>query len=68
MPAAPEVELESGNEADRVIRWRIRALERSGFDPESARQLGERLDVDAHRAADLLRSGCPAETVVRILL
>jgi hypothetical protein len=68
MPAAPELDVEHENEAERVIRWRVNELERAGYDADSARALAERLDVDLHRAADLLRSGCPAETALKILL
>jgi hypothetical protein len=68
MPAAPELDVESENEAERVIRWRCRELVRAGYDSESAQALAERLDVDLHRAADLLRSGCPAATALQILL
>jgi hypothetical protein len=67
MPAAPELDIES-SEAERVLRWRSDELERAGYDPERAKLLAERPDVDIHRAADLLRFGCPAETALRILL
>jgi hypothetical protein len=68
MPTAPELELESGNDGDRVRLWRTAELVRAGYDPESARKLAENVEVDIHRAADLLRRGCDVETALRILL
>jgi hypothetical protein len=66
MPAA-EVHIQE-TEQERVERWRAEELERGGFDHESAVQLASRHDVDLHRAIELIRSGCPAETALRILL
>jgi len=66
MPAA-EIHIQE-TEQQRVERWRAEELERSGYDHESAVQLASRADVDLHRAIELLRSGCPAETALRILL
>ena len=68
MPAAPELDIQQENESERVMRWRMDELERAGYDAESAHALAERLDVDLHRAADLLRQGCPAEVALKILL
>jgi hypothetical protein len=55
-------------ELARVVDWRKAELERAGYDERGARRLAERLDVDLHRAIGLLKSGCPAETALRILL
>jgi hypothetical protein len=68
VPAAKQLELEQEGEANRVIQWRRDELERAGYDTLGAKALAERLDVDLHYAIDLLRSGCPAETAVKILL
>jgi hypothetical protein len=57
---------ENGEESD-VIRWRRAALRRAGYDEESARELARRIDVDLHRAVDLVRAGCPPELAYRIL-
>jgi hypothetical protein len=65
MPAVDEV-LET--ELERVERWRAELLVRSGYDPTDAAGLAARLDVDLHRAIDLLQSGCPAELALQILL
>lgn len=55
-------------ELARVVDWRKAELVRAGYDDRAARRLAERLDVDLHRAIDLLRVGCPPETALRILL
>jgi hypothetical protein len=63
-----ESELVIETELGRVVEWRLRELRRGGYAEDDARRIAERVDVDLHRAIDLLRSGCPAETAVRILL
>jgi hypothetical protein len=55
-------------ENERVVRWRAEELERAGYDPISAAQLAARPDVDLHRAANLIESGCSPELALRILL
>jgi hypothetical protein len=54
--------------ADHVRRWRLDQLRRAGYGETAAAQLSERDDVDLHEAIDLVRSGCPPETALRILL
>jgi hypothetical protein len=66
--SAIESELVFENELGRVVEWRLRALKRAGYEERDARELAERVDVDLHRAIDLLRGGCPPETAARILL
>jgi hypothetical protein len=56
---------ENGEESD-VIRWRRAALRRAGYDEASARELARRIDVDLHRAVDVVRAGCPPELAYRI--
>lgn len=63
-----ESELIVETELGRVVEWRMGELRRAGYEEQDARRLAERVDVDLHRAIDLIRSGCPAETAVRILL
>lgn len=63
-----ESELLVETELGRVVEWRMRELRRAGYEERDARRLAERVDVDLHRAIDLIRSGCPVETAVRILL
>ena len=64
-----EIELpgENGEESD-VIRWRRAALLRAGYDEASARKLARRIDVDLHRAVDIVRAGCPPELAYRIFV
>jgi hypothetical protein len=63
---AAEITIESEN--DRVVRWRAEALERAGYDHDSAASLAARPDVDLHRATALLEQGCTPELALRILL
>jgi hypothetical protein len=63
-----EAEVLYDSELARVIDWRRRELQRAGFDEQSARDIAERVEIDLHGAIDLLKSGCPLETAVRILL
>ena len=58
----PETEIE------RVERWRAEALERVGYDADSAALLAARTDVDLHRAITLVEHGCSPEVALRILL
>ena len=51
-----------------VIRWRFSQLARSGYGIEDAITLATHLDVDLHRAADLVARGCTPSLALRILL
>ena len=64
---APAVE-STETEQERIERWRADALERAGYSPEQAAELSVRMDIDLHRAAELLANGCSAELAVQILL
>jgi hypothetical protein len=66
--SAIESELLIESELGRVVEWRLRELKRAGYSDADARELAERIDVDLHRAIDLVRGGCPADTAARILL
>jgi hypothetical protein len=55
------------SEHERVLDWRFDALEDAGFNPVAALVLAES-GVDHHVAANLLASGCPHDTALRILL
>jgi hypothetical protein len=55
-------------EAEKVERWRAEALEKVGYDLESALELASRPDVDLHQAVELVEAGCPPELALRILL
>jgi hypothetical protein len=65
---AAETETRAGTEIERIERWRAEALERAGYDSNIAQQLAARLDIDLHRAMDLLAQGCPQEVALKILL
>jgi hypothetical protein len=65
---AAELELDLDTESERVMRWRIEALERAGYAAATARELAERSYIDLHTAMKLLRGGCAPDTAVRILL
>ena len=55
-------------EQELVERWRAEELERAGYPADAAAELAMRTDVDLHRAAELLKSGCSPELAVQILL
>jgi hypothetical protein len=57
---APEIEL--------VEQWRLAALERAGYDTESAAILAASHEIDLHRAVELLDRGCPLHLALQILL
>jgi hypothetical protein len=67
----PAAELEFDvreKEAERVRAWRLEELQRAGYERKMARTLAERADVDLHLATALLKSGCPVNTALRILI
>jgi hypothetical protein len=55
-------------ELELVEQWRHEALERAGYDWESATVLAASHDVDLHRAVELLERGCSIELALQILL
>jgi len=55
-------------EAENVLRWRFQELVRNGYDPGEAMILASHVEVDLHRATDLVALGCPTATAMRILL
>ena len=67
--SAAELELVVGvSERDRIEQWRHEALERAGYDPESAIVLAASHDIDLHNAVSLLERGCTVELALQILL
>jgi hypothetical protein len=56
------------HEAKKVLRWRLRALTAAGYELDDAVVLASHVELDLHRATDLVRRGCPSATAVRILL
>lgn len=65
---ATETEILFESELERVVGWRLQELLRAGYAEPGARDLAERVEIDLHRAVDLLKSGCPEATALRILL
>ena len=66
--SAAELEVLYVSEIDRIEQWRHEALERAGYDPESALVLAASHDVDLHQAVGLLERGCSVELALQILL
>jgi hypothetical protein len=66
--SAAELEMLYVSEIDRVEQWRHDALERAGYDSESAFVLAASHDVDLHAAVGLLERGCSIDLALQILL
>lgn len=66
--SAAELEIVHATEKDRIEQWRHEALERAGYDPESAIVLAASHDIDLHAAVHLLERGCSVELALQILL
>ena len=54
--------------AEEVLCWRFEQLIVAGFSAGDAAILASHVEVDLHRASDLVGRGCPHETALRILL
>jgi hypothetical protein len=52
---------------DSVRQWRLEVLLRAGYQLEDASEIAFQLEIDLHQATDLVRSGCPSATAVKIL-
>jgi hypothetical protein len=50
-----------------VFCWRMARLEDAGLSGPQAVGLAVRSNIDLHEALALIRSGCPADTALRIL-
>lgn len=66
--SAAELETLYVSEIDRIEQWRHEALERAGYDAESAFVLAASHDVDLHAAVSLLERGCTVDLALQILL
>jgi len=55
-------------EATQILRWRLRTLAAAGYDLDDAVVVASNVQIDLHRAVELVRRGCPSGTAVRILL
>jgi hypothetical protein len=67
MTAAQFEQLEE-SEAVEVLRWRFDVLLRIGFDIEQAAVIAANVEIDLHAAEDLIRTGCPRDLALQILL
>jgi hypothetical protein len=59
---------EKRHEERLVLGWRYEELVRAGYSERDAMVIADRVDVDLHCAIQLVESGCPAKTALRILL
>lgn len=66
--SAAELQIVQASERDRIEQWRHEALERAGYDPESAIVLAASPEIDLHAAVSLLERGCSLELALQILL
>jgi hypothetical protein len=66
--SAAELQVLYLTEIDRIENWRHEALERAGYDPESALVLAASHDVDLHAAVNLLERGCSVDLALQIPL
>ena len=66
--SAAKLETLDDTEEERIIRWRIEALTRAGYDWPASMMIAVRSDIDLHHASDLLRRGCPPDVALEILL
>jgi hypothetical protein len=56
------------NEAENLLRWRLRRLLDAGADPAGGLLLAAQVDIGLEPAIELLSQGCPAQLALRILL
>lgn len=66
--SAANLQTEAQLELELVEQWRVRSLERAGYDPESAAVLAASHEVDLHLAVHLLERGCSVDLALQILL
>jgi hypothetical protein len=51
-----------------VLSWRLDTLERAGYSSAVALELAARVDIDLHRAVELVLAGCSPELALKILI
>ena len=61
-------ELERERDGEQVLTWRKEELQRAGYGQRAALAIALDVTIDLHVAIDLIRSGCPERTALRILL
>jgi hypothetical protein len=68
MMSAANLQTTTDSELELVEQWRLEALERAGYDPESAAVIAASHEIDLHSAVDLLARGCSVALALQILL
>lgn len=63
----PEAELPDGVERERIVMLRLRALERAGYDRETAEAIAGRLEIALPDALALRKSGYPPDVAFAML-
>jgi hypothetical protein len=61
-------ELDRERDDELVLTWRRDELLRAGYGKRAALAIALDGTIDLHVATDLIRSGCPERTALRILL
>lgn len=59
--------MEEISEEEKVVQWRLYELLQAGFPPRTAENISERVDIDLHKAIELMERGCRPRTVWTIL-
>ena len=65
---APVARLKHTTEQQKILSWRIECLEKVGYEPQWASFLAKIPELDLKAACDLLASGCPHDTALKILV
>ena len=65
---AAQFEQLTPEEAEDLLRWRLRRLLDAGAEPAGALLLAAQVDIGVDAALALLAQGCPATLALRILL
>jgi hypothetical protein len=66
--SAANLQTGTDSELDLVEQWRLQALERAGYDSESAAVIAASHEIDLHSAVGLLERGCTIDLALQILL
>jgi hypothetical protein len=60
--------IEAPEDVEQVEAWRLDVLVKGGYPQWLAKRLARWLDIDLHRAVELVRRGCQPELAAKILL
>ena len=64
---SPERATTGETEEHKVYLWRLRCLEEAGIDTDAAKRIAD-TEFDLHVCLGMISSGCPTETLLRIVL